>query len=131
MTKVLTIVVLLFSLNLFAANTSKDVVTETREDSIMLPVEPVTVKLRSEGNQQYLTAKIDLEVTSKKSALELTEKKALLRSAIIRIISSKSLKDFSTAQGKESLKEQIITELNRYTSNGKIKYLYFTDFVIQ
>jgi flagellar protein FliL len=126
MRKVFTIMFLLVSFNLFAANN-----TETREDSIMLPVEPVTVKLHSEGNQQYLTTKIDLEVTSKKSALELTEKKALLRSAIIRIISSKSLKDFSTVQGKENLKEQIITELNRYTSNGKIKYLYFTDFVIQ
>ncbi len=122
MKKVFTLLILLFSLHLFAA---------TIEENVMLSLDTVTVKLHSKGNQQYLTTKIEVEVTNQKSPLELTGKKQALRDDIIRIISSKTSNDISTVQGKERLKEQIATELNKHTKYGKIIHVYFSDYAIE
>jgi flagellar FliL protein len=57
--------------------------------------------------------------------------KPKLRDAVLGILTSKSLKDISTTEGKQRLKEEIAYRLNSYLSRGKILQVYFTDFVIQ
>lgn len=101
------------------------------EVGIMFPLDLFTVNLLSESGRRYLKVEMNLELEGEELAIELEKKKPVLRDIIIRILSSKSLEEISTAKGKESLKEQIVSELNKRVKDGKIKNVYFVDFVVQ
>lgn len=101
------------------------------EVGIMFPLDLFTVNLLSESGRRYLKIEMNLELEGEELALELETKKPVLRDIIIRILSSKSLEEISTAKGKETLKEQIVSELNTRVKDGKIKNVYFVDFVVQ
>ncbi len=101
------------------------------EVGIMFPLDLFTVNLLSESGRRYLKVEMNLELEGEELAIELEAKKPVLRDIIIRILSSKSLEEISTAKGKETLKEQIVSELNTRVKDGKIKNVYFVDFVVQ
>ncbi|MCX6061261.1 MAG: flagellar basal body-associated protein FliL [Campylobacterales bacterium] len=101
------------------------------EVGIMFPLDLFTVNLLSESGRRYLKVEMNLELEGEELAIELEKKKPVLRDVIIRILSSKSLEEISTAKGKETLKEQIVSELNTRVKDGKIKNVYFVDFVVQ
>lgn len=101
------------------------------EVGIMFPLDLFTVNLLSESGRRYLKVEMNLELEGEELAHELDTKVPLLRDIIIRILSSKSLEEISTVKGKETLKEQIISEINTRIKDGKIKNVYFVDFVVQ
>ena len=101
------------------------------EVGIMFPLELFTVNLLSESGRRYLKVEMNLELEGEELALELETKKPVLRDVIIRILSGKSLEEVSTIKGKETVKEEILTDLNARVKDGKIKNVYFTDFVVQ
>ena len=98
---------------------------------IMYPLELFTVNLLSESGRRYLKVEMNLELDGEELQKELETKKPVLRDVIIRILSSKSLEEISTEKGKETLKEQIVSEINPHLKDGKIKNVYFVDFVVQ
>ena len=97
----------------------------------MYPLDGFTVNLLSESGRRYLKVEMNLEIEGEELSAELDTKKPVLRDIIIRILSSKSLEEISTIKGKEKLKEQIVNELNMHLKDGKVKNIYFTDFVVQ
>lgn len=101
------------------------------EVGIMYPLDLFTVNLLSESGRRYLKVEMNLELEGEELAVELDTKKPVLRDIIIRILSSKSLEEISTVKGKETLKEQIVSELNTRIKDGKVKNVYFVDFVVQ
>ncbi len=101
------------------------------EVGIMYPLDLFTVNLLSESGRRYLKVELNLEIEGEELAHELDTKKPLLRDIIIRILSSKSLEEISTAKGKETLKEQIVSEINPRIKDGKVMNVYFVDFVVQ
>lgn len=101
------------------------------EVGIMFPLDIFTVNLLSESGRRYLKVEMNLELEGEELALELETKKPVLRDVIIRILSGKSLEEVSTIKGKETLKEEILNDLNQRVKDGKIKNVYFTDFVVQ
>jgi flagellar FliL protein len=101
------------------------------EVGIMYPLDLFTVNLLSESGRRYLKVEMNLELEGEELAIELDSKKPVLRDIIIRILSSKSLEEISTVKGKETLKEQIVSELNTRIKDGKVKNVYFVDFVVQ
>lgn len=53
------------------------------------------------------------------------------RDAIVRIINGKTFDDIETVQGKLTLKNEIIAQLNGLLERGVVKNVYFSDFVVQ
>lgn len=101
------------------------------EVGLMYPLDIFTVNLLSESGRRYLKVEMNLEIEGEELSPELDQKKPVFRDIIIRILSSKSLEEISTIKGKEKLKEQIVSELNTRLKDGKVKNVYFTDFVVQ
>lgn len=101
------------------------------EVGLMYPLDPFTVNLLSESGRRYLKVELNLEIEGEELSPELDEKKPIFRDIIIRQLSSKSLEEISTAKGKDKLKGDIVGELNTRLKDGKIKNVYFTDFVVQ
>ncbi|MDD2779928.1 flagellar basal body-associated protein FliL [Sulfuricurvum sp.] len=101
------------------------------EVGLMYPLDGFTVNLLSESGKRYLKVEMNLELEGEELSPELDTKKPVFRDVIIRILSSKSLEEISTIKGKEKLKEQLVNELNMRLKDGKVKNVYFTDFVVQ
>ena len=89
------------------------------------------VNLLDNGGERYLKVVLQLELSDPEVIPELKEMKPKLRDTVLGILTSKSLKDVSTTEGKKRLKDEIAYRLNAHLSRGKILQVYFTDFVIQ
>jgi flagellar FliL protein len=105
--------------------------TKALEIGPIYPLDPFTVNLKSSGATRYLKCTINLEIDSPETQPELDKLKPAIRDIIIRILSSKTVPEISTAKGKEKLKEEIKKNINSILSTGEIRNVYFTAFVIQ
>ncbi len=97
----------------------------------MFPLDNFTVNLLSDSGRRYLKVQMNLELDGEELAPEIESKTAVIRDVIIRLLSSKTLEEISTAKGKDKLKEQIVNELNLRLRDGNLKNVYFTEFVVQ
>jgi len=98
---------------------------------ILYPLDSFTVNLKSDSGRRYLKTTISLELEGEELSLELDANAPVLRDRIIRILTSKTLEEISSKKGKQKVSRQIIDTLNAMLSDGKIKGIYFTEFVIQ
>ncbi len=105
--------------------------TEALEIGPIYPLDPFTVNLKSSGATRYLKCTINLEIDAPETQPELDKLKPAIRDIIIRILSSKTVPEISTAKGKDKLKEEIRKNVNNILSTGEIRNVYFTAFVIQ
>lgn len=97
----------------------------------LYPLDTFTVNLKSDAGRRYLKATMSLELSGEELSQELDAKAAVLRDRIIRILSSKTLEEISSKKGKKKVSEQIMNTLNSMITDGQIKGIYFTEFVIQ
>ena len=74
---------------------------------------------------------MELELDSEKTEAELIKRLPQVRDSILTMLSSKSNEDINTLEGKFQLRAEIISKLNQSLKTGKIKNVYFTDFIIQ
>jgi len=101
------------------------------EIGVMFPLDTFTVNLLSESGRRYLKVEMNLEINGEELAAELDAKSPVVRDVVIRLLSSKSLEEISTAKGKDKLKSQIVDQLNMRLRDGRVKNIYFTEFVVQ
>lgn len=101
------------------------------EIGILYPLDTFTVNLKSDAGRRYLKATISLELNGEELSIELDKKSPVIRDRIIRILTSKTLEEISSKKGKQKVSEQIIDTLNSMISDGSVKGIYFTEFVIQ
>jgi flagellar FliL protein len=116
--------------------TIQEIETEKEAEKIsqigpLYPLDEFTLNLRSEQGNVYLVVKLDFELSIKELKNELDAKKAVIRDAIIRILTSKSLEDLSSDEGKEKVVDEIINDINAMLHDGYIKNIYFTKFIVQ
>lgn len=97
----------------------------------MYPMAQFVVNLLSESGNRFLKVAIDLELSDAKLQPEIDHKKSLIRDIIIRTFSSKTFEEISTIKGKDKLKDEVLDKINENLSDGYIKNIYFTDFVVQ
>ncbi len=101
------------------------------EIGVLYPLDTFTVNLKSDAGRRYLKVTMSLELEGEELSLELDAKSAVLRDRIIRILTSKTLEEISSKKGKAKVETQIMDTLNSMISDGRIKGIYFTEFVIQ
>jgi flagellar FliL protein len=89
------------------------------------------VNLNDPGGKRYLKTNIELEYVSETLTEELTRRLPQLRDLILLLLSSKSLDDIQSVDGKIALRRELIQRINQTLTSGKIRNLYFTQFVIQ
>jgi len=114
--------------------TSSSFLNNTRkldEIGVLYPLDTFTVNLKSDSGRRYLKCTMSLELSGEELSMELDAKAAVLRDRIIRILSSKTLEEISSKKGKAKVSQQIMDTLNSMISDGQIKGIYFTEFVIQ
>jgi len=98
---------------------------------ILYPLDTFTVNLKSDAGRRYLKVTMSLELEGEELSMELDNKSPVLRDRIIRILTSKTLEEISSKKGKQKVESQIMDTLNAMISDGQIRGIYFTEFVIQ
>jgi len=94
-------------------------------------METFVVNLNDPGGKRYLKTNIELEYVSEALGEELARRLPQLRDLILLLLSSKSLDDIQSVDGKIALRRELIQRINQTLTSGKIRNLYFTQFVIQ
>ncbi len=89
------------------------------------------VNLMDGNGERYLKAVIQVEASSPECIAELNILKPKIIDNILDLLSSKKYRDIVGFEGKQQLREEISMRLNNYLSKGRIRYVYFTEFVIQ
>ncbi len=80
---------------------------------------------------RFLNITMALEFTKPEVEQELMEKEVQLRDILIGILVSKTLEDIDGADEKDMLKEEIRDKVNEMLTKGKIRRVYFSNFVMQ
>ena len=101
------------------------------EVGAMFDMDPFVVNLNEAGGKRYLKSKIEIEFVGDNVRLELTNRLPQLRDVILLHLSSKTLDEIRSVDGKIELKNALIKQINQVLKQGKIRNLYFTQFVIQ
>ncbi len=97
----------------------------------IFPLEPFIVNIYDGQELRYLKVKIELEMVSPAVKAELDGRLAPIRDSLLILFSAKTLQDVQDVQGKNTLKDEILTAINKSIPPGKIAKVYFTDFVVQ
>ncbi len=97
----------------------------------IFPLEPFIVNIYDGQELRYLKVKIELEMVSPAVKAEIDGRLAPIRDSLLILFSAKTLQDVQDVQGKNTLKDEILTAINKSIPPGKIAKVYFTDFVVQ
>ena len=97
----------------------------------MFSMDPFVVNLNEAGGKRYLKSKLEIEFVDDAVRVELTNRLPQLRDIVLLHLSSKSLEEIQNVDGKIELKNALIKRINQVLKQGKIRNLYFTQFVIQ
>jgi flagellar FliL protein len=101
------------------------------EVGAMFDMDPFVVNLNEAGGKRYLKSKIEIEFVGDNVRLEMINRLPQMRDVILLHLSSKTLDEIRSVDGKIELKNALINRINQVLKQGKIRNLYFTQFVIQ
>lgn len=89
------------------------------------------VNLVTKKGKRYLRITMNLEMDNDSLMGELDAKKAILSDIVLSVLSSKTVEDLSSIKGKARAKAEIRATINKSLLDGKIKNIFFTEFIIQ
>lgn len=97
----------------------------------MVNIDSFIVNILDKDGTRYLKAALTLELDSEITANEVKERMPQIKDAILLLVSSKTFAELQDLQGKLQLRAELTSRLNDLLKTGKIKQIYFTDFVVQ
>ena len=114
-----------------SSNTTRQGATTSAEMGPLFPLKSFIVNLQEREGERYLKVTIELEAENETLTEELTKRTPQIQDTVIALLSSKSYEEISSLSGKQVLKAEIRARVNRVLTTGKIRRVYFTEFVVQ
>jgi len=96
-----------------------------------LQLDPFIVNLADPTGHRYLRAKITLEFRNDEVYQRANERIPQINDAIIMVLSSKTVEEVLSPEGKMELRIELIRKLNELLGPNSIKNIFFTQFVVQ
>jgi flagellar FliL protein len=91
----------------------------------------LVVNLNDPSGDRYLRASIVLELSGEQMLQEVQGREGLIRDRIITFLSSLRFSQTQGARGKEEIRKGIANQVNTHLRTGKLRGVYFTEFVVQ
>ncbi len=95
------------------------------------PLDPFIVNLADPVGNRYLKVKVALQLDSALLLTEVESKIPQIRDGFLILLSSKSLSEINTTEGKLKLRSELLHRVNQVLKKGRVTTLYFTEFVVQ
>lgn len=90
-----------------------------------------TVNLADPGERLFIKAGVSVELSNAEAGAELTSRDPQVKDIVISVLSSRTMADVSSYEGKEAVKKDILGRINRLLTKGKVRSVFFTEFVFQ
>ncbi len=103
----------------------------TPESLAIFSLDPFIVNIYDGQDLRYLKLRVEMELSDPEAKTELAARQPQIRDAILSILTVKTYQDLQYLQGKNQLKQEIMTAVSKIVTSGKVKQIYFTDFVVQ
>lgn len=100
------------------------------EGPYLVDLKPFVVNLSEPSGKRYLKVTMSLDVESPALASEVEARLPAIRDMILLLLSSQSLEDIRNQEGKTRLRGQIMNRINGMLSGGRIRNIYFSEFVV-
>ncbi len=88
------------------------------------------MELRGGGKKRWFTVKLALEMDNPVLRDELGMNEPTIREIVAPLLSNRTYDEISGVDGKILLRNQLIRAINRALSTGRVRNLYFTEFVV-
>lgn len=95
----------------------------------VVPLETFIVNLAQSKGRKVVKVNMELELEEGEVAGEIEKRKPQIRDIIIITLSSKTFDEVSSREGKENLRTEIKDTINNFLTKGKIKNVFFTEFI--
>ena len=92
---------------------------------------PFLVNLADPLGRRYIKMSMDVELRTSGDVKAFQDSMPRARDSILILLSSKTMDDVSSVEGKILLKNEIINRINQILGGPKVIQVYFTDMVIQ
>ena len=102
-----------------------------KSEAHIVTLDPFVVNLSEPSDVTYLKITINLEVESVEMSAELQKRTPQIRDAILMLLTSKTAEDVKDTGGKLKLQEDMVARINHFLESGKVRAVYFTEFVMQ
>lgn len=97
----------------------------------MVNLDSFIVNIIDDEESRYLKAAVTLELNNPEAAAEVAERMPQIKDAVLLLIGNKTFSELKDLQGKIQLRAELLNRLNSILDKGKVKRIYFTDFVVQ
>ncbi|MBW2407513.1 MAG: flagellar basal body-associated FliL family protein [Deltaproteobacteria bacterium] len=106
---------------------------KTEKVSIICPLKAFVVNLLDHKGvgKRYLKVTIQLEVEKEEHKMLIENHIPQLRDTILLLLSSQTLKEINTMEGKLELKQALLSRMKQILGDGIVRRIYFTEFVVQ
>ncbi|MTV47804.1 hypothetical protein GJ688_02245 [Heliobacillus mobilis] len=106
-----------------------------RTPGVLFEIGDFTTNLADPGGKRFLKAKVTMELNEEKKdekkLAELKEQLPIIRDRILNILSSKTVEDLQTNEGRDKVKKEILIALNKQFGADRFRNVYFSDIVYQ
>ena len=101
--------------------------------SIIIPLKSFVVNLFDKKGigKRYLKIRMEIEVGKEEDKLKIDNNIPQLRDTVLILLSSQTLKDINTMEGKLELKHAILLRMNQILGKKTVRRIFFTEFVVQ
>jgi flagellar FliL protein len=89
------------------------------------------VNLADDGAQRYLKATMKVEFFGAEIPSLFKSRDAQIRDLMLTLLSSKTVDDVRTVEGKAQLRDEVIARINRVVGGDVVKAIYFAEFIVQ
>ena len=108
----------------------KPLIKKNQKD-LMFQLEPIIVNLAKSQGNKFLKVTLSLEMSASEVRPDIKKNIQKITDSILLLLSSKLFEDVYSVQGKFILKSEITARVNPFLVLGKVKGVYFTEFIIQ
>lgn len=105
--------------------------TQSGEIGPMVDIEEFIVNIISADTNHYVKVSLTVELTNEEVREEVEKRMPQMRDAILLLLSNKTYEELQDLQGKRQLKAELMSKINSFLQAGKVKSIYFTNFVVQ
>lgn len=94
-------------------------------------MENLVVNPAGSRGERYLAISLGFEAADAGVLAELEEREVVVRDAVLRILSARTIDELSTVAQRDSLKTELRAAVNARLPEGGVDRLYFTRYVLQ
>lgn len=99
--------------------------------SLVYNIDDIVINPAGTGGTRFLSASFAFELESEETVAEFEAREAIIRDALITILSSKSIAQLTDVKQKEVTRYQIKKRISDILNTEELAGVFYTDFVLQ